>query len=304
MPERSFSRVEVTRAFRTFRDRVSDLLKANYWTWEAHFRRLIHHCETNPVMHIVTEPLRRNPSVNGKAFVGNHDHRGGMDAPPYQLPVDDDDLTALLYQGFLYWNGQEGDLSHALLQFYGNAYLITDSNAGIAAINQELVEPFAREVGYRLEDIEAGLGNEDHQVPAERLVVFHYYDHSRTEDHSVNIHGSNVQGSNVAGTGATISHSTATYNSNAELAEALKALKPLVKDVAAEQRKAVDGALDRLVEAARKDIPVAMVAPDVKTVAEASPGLGDTLKDIGLRVGSSVTASGIFQAIKMYFGLH
>jgi hypothetical protein len=96
--------------------------------------------------------------------------------------------------------------------------------------------------------------------------------------------------------------SNVTFSSNAELAEALNALKPLLKDVAAEQRKAVEGALDRLVEATQKNIPVAQVA-DVETVVK-EPALRGRLKDIFAHPASHLAATAVLQALKSVFGPH
>jgi hypothetical protein len=122
----------------------------------------------------------------------------------------------------------------------------------------------------------------------------------------MNFHG-NVQGANIAGAGATITGSSATYNNNTDLAEALQALKPLLGTVAAEQRKAVEAAVDSLVEATLKNVPVAQIAqvqPAVDQVAGASPTIKAKLLEIGGRLGLSLAGSAIFQAIKMALGVH
>ncbi len=103
---------------------------------------------------------------------------------------------------------------------------------------------------------------------------------------------------NVGGRG----HST-TYNDGGQVADALKALRPLLGQVAEGQRAAVESALDKLIEASGKDIPVAQVAPAVETVAGASPTFLDRLRDIASKAGESIASSALVQALKAFFGL-
>lgn len=97
-------------------------------------------------------------------------------------------------------------------------------------------------------------------------------------------------------------HSTA-YTDGGQIADALKALRPLLSQVAEDRRVAVEAALDKLIEAARKDIPVAQVAPAVEQVAGASPTLWERLKEIAGKVGADLASSALLQALKSYFGL-
>lgn len=118
----------------------------------------------------------------------------------------------------------------------------------------------------------------------------------------MNFHGP-VQGANIAGSRANISGSTAAYNNNADLMEALKGLKPLIHEVAANQREAVTNALQVLIDASEKDIPAAQVAEAANAVSKASPTLGERLKDIGSKISLSLASSAIFQGIKSACGI-
>jgi hypothetical protein len=299
MSNETFSRREVERSFRKFKDCVNDLFAAVFQTWGDCFTHLMTHCEVDHVMRVVTEPLRSNTSVNAREWYQNaaNSTRGMVGSGRYTLPTDDDDRTALLYQFFLMLENNEVDL----LRFCNTVYGTSRHQDSVNTFNRELVSKFTREVSYRLDEIIQDLGDAT-EVRREAMLVFHYHD-NKGQDHSMNFHGP-VQGANVAGPGATITGSTATYNNNTDLAAALKALKPLIAEVASEQRQAVESALHQLVEATHKDIPVAQVAPALETVAKASPTLAQRLKDIGSKIGLSLMASSIFQAIKSYFGIH
>lgn len=300
-----FTRREVERAFRRFNECVDDLFASVWQTWQDNFNQLMTHCETNPVMRVVTGPLRDNSSVDGRAWhrdvVDDRDPYNKQTKPRRQigaghhpLPTDLDQQVAILYQFFL--TIQRGEID--LYGFCIHMYNTTRHQDSFNTFSRELVFKFTREVTNRLNEILADIGGEQ-SVRREMLVAFHIHQ----EATSMIING-NVQGTNLAGPGATISNSTATYNSNGDLAEALQALKPLVDVVATEQRRAVEAALDSLVEATRKDIPVAQIVPDIDAAAKASPAIAERLKDIGLRLGTGLTSAGIVQAIKMYFGIH
>src|SRR5688572_19743793 len=100
MAEGKFTRREVHRSFRKFRDIASDLIRARYQTWSANLRRLIDHCETDRVMRVVTDPLRNNPNVDVDRWYQDFlESSGGMvGSEKFRLPADDDEQTSLFYQ--------------------------------------------------------------------------------------------------------------------------------------------------------------------------------------------------------------
>ncbi len=302
MPQETFSRREVERAFRKFNDLVSDLMQAVFQTWGDCFTHLIAHCEQNPVMRAITEPLRQNTNVDASKWYGEclGSVRGMVGSGRYALPTDDDDRTALLYQFFLKIEHESLDITKFCMAVYG----ATKFQEMVRIFNAELVQKFAREVSYRLDEITQDIG-EATEVRREQMLVFHIHDHSG-QDHSMKFNGP-VLGANIAGPGATITGSTATYNTNADLAAALKSLRPLMADIAEEQRQAVETALSAMVEATEKNVPVARLAevqPAVAQLVSASPTMRARLLEIGGKLGLSLTGSAVFQAIKTAFGIH
>jgi hypothetical protein len=295
----TFSRREVERAFRKFKDTYSDLMRARFQSWGGVFTQLMTHCETDPVMRVVTDPLRKNKNVDAEKWHADTlgTVRGMLGSGHFALPPDDDDRTALLYQFFLNIEAGKADVRTFCIRVYGE----TKYQGMVQIFNDEFVLKFAREVTYRLDDVMKDVGNAE-VIASEQMTVFHYHDHS-THNNAMNFHGP-VQGSNVAGPGASIADSTAAYNTNADLAEALKALRPLISDVVEGQKDAVEKALAVLVEATHKDVPVAQVAQATETVAKASPTLGERLRDISGKIGLSLVASALVQGIKMGLGIH
>ena len=98
---------------------------------------------------------------------------------------------------------------------------------------------------------------------------------------------------------------SATCTNHAELADALKALKPLIHEVVESQRESVEAALGLLVKATTdQTIAVDAVQKAADTVAASSPALKERLTGIAQKVGLSLLGSSIFQGIKMALGLH
>ena len=293
--QQTYSRRQVERSFRKFNDTVNDLFQAKFQTWGNTFTHLITHCEQDSIMKVVTEPLRQNRAVDAEKWYTDvmSSVRGVVGTGHYELPYDDDDRTALLYQFFLLLENNKVDFNMFCMCVYGT----TKYQESVYHFNQELVLKFTREVSYRLNEILQDLGDRQ-DVPREAMVVFHHH------DHTMNIHG-NVQGSNIAVGGSSISDATATFTTNADLADALKALKPLIQQVVENQREAVENALGVLVQASTdQSIALDTVKNAATVVATSSPTLGARLTDIAKKLGLSLTGSAIFQGIKMALGLH
>src|SRR5262245_5498891 len=99
----TFSRRQVERSFRKFNDTVNDLFQAHFQTWGNVFTNLMKHCEQDPVMQVVTSPLKSNKNVNAENWYAEAlgSVQGMIGTGQYTLPYNDDDKAALLYQFFL-----------------------------------------------------------------------------------------------------------------------------------------------------------------------------------------------------------
>ena len=289
-----FPRRDVERSFRKFNDVVDDLFSAKFQTWGNAFTHLITLCEEDPVMRLVTEPLRSNRRIDAGKWHAEAvaSVRGMVGSGHYELPYDDDDRTALLYQFFVKTEKEGLSIDKFCMSVYGT----TKYQEMVDTFNRELVLKFTREVSYRLNEILEDIGDEP-TVSREAMFVFHHHDNSMT------VHG-NIQGSNVATGNATITNGNATYQTGEELSKAFQSLATMLHEITTDQRATVESAINVLVAAANSEthsIPEIQAA--VKTVANASPVLADRLKEIGTRIGTSLLASSIFQGLKMVFGL-
>jgi hypothetical protein len=290
----TFSRRQVERSFRKFSDIVNDLIKATFQTWGNTFTHLMTHCEQDPVMQVVTQPLRENPGVHVEDWYAEAMGTvGGMvGSAHYELPYDDDDRTALLYQFFLLAENGKADFKSFCMFMYGS----TKPQEMIYHLNQELVQKFTREVAYRLAEILEDLGDEQ-EVSRQAMVVFHHH------DQSMNNHA-NVQGSHIAPGWSSIADASGTFTNNSDLADALKALKALVKEVREGKRQAVEDALSVLVQAATDPT----VTPDAvknaaSVVVAGSPMLKDRLYDMWGRISIGPASSAISRGLELLLGV-
>lgn len=221
MEQKKFSYRQVSRSFRKFNDIVADLFSAQYQTWGDIFTHMITHCEQDEVMKIITEPLRANQNINGEKWLEEAlSSNPGVGSGRYELPYDDDDRTALLYQFFLVVEKTDFRLSDFSMTMYG----ATNYQDMVSAFNQELVSKFTREVSYRLDEIMQDFENQQ-EIPQEAMLVFHHH------NNSMNIHG-NIQSSNVASGQAKISSSSATNTNIYTRTEILETLQQARQSVA------------------------------------------------------------------------
>jgi hypothetical protein len=214
--EQTFSRRQVERSFRKFNDIVQDLFSAQFQTWGDSFNHLVEHCEQDPVMRVITEPLRSNSEVDAEEWYQEilDSQTGGAGSGTYKLPYDDDKRTALLYQFFLFMYDEEKGFSlpHLNIVLFGKSKY----QDMISVFNQEIVQKFTREVSYRLEEILEDIGDEQ-VVTTEAMMVFHHH------DYSMKITG-NIEGSNLALGGSTISDSSAQSTKTINQPELLETL--------------------------------------------------------------------------------
>jgi len=294
MEPQSFSRKEVERSFRKFGYIVNDLFSCPFQTWGNEFTHLITHCEQDPVMRVVTEPLRTNTNVNAEKWLADslQSVQSMVGSGDYELPYDDDDRTALLYQFFIMIENGKVNVNSFCINFYGK----TRFQEAFATFNETLVQKFVRVVNDRLDEILQDIGGQQ-KIPREAIVAFHVH------DQSVTVHG-NIQGSNVAASGSTLSGSSAEYTNNEELASALTALGPLVTDITESQRASVSQALQLLVQATHdSSISREVVGEATRTIAVNSSTMRQRLVQIVEKVGVALASSAIIQGIKMACGV-
>ena len=225
--QKSYTKRQVDRSFRKFNDLVEDLFSSPWQLWGDRLSHLMNHCEQDSVMRVVTEPLRTNKNVDVSSWYeeASKTNTGMTGSAYYELPINDDDKTSLLYQFMLLASLNRIDVTDFGESFFG----AESPQEAVGQFNDQIVRLCTCEVCYRLDEIREDTAGQT-EIQTEALVVFHHH------DNSVNIRG-NIKGSNVAIGASTVSDSSAEYKNNEDVATVLKALKPLIKDVVESQRR-------------------------------------------------------------------
>lgn len=288
-----FPRRQVERSFQKFNDTVQDLFRAPFQAWDDTLARLMTHCEQDPVMKLVTDPLKSSQDFDAKEWFeeASNSAEGTIGTGTYKLPSDDEQRTALIYQVLLLvQNGLS--INDFCIEVFG----VKKYQDMVSVFNQELVLKFTREVSYRLQEILQDIGDEA-QVPESLLYVFNL-------SHSVVVQG-NVQGANIANSGSTVSGSTATFESAKEFADSLSLLADLLNTVKTELREEVSNAIEVLkASLLGSQISEDEVKQAAVVIASSSPQMKAKIKEFLGRLGTSLIGSTIFQAIKSAFGFH
>ena len=288
-----FTRRDVERSFRKFHDIVNDLMTATSQTWGDTFKRLVAHCETDTVMQVITEPLKTDSRIDANQWWNDaiNSARGMAGSGQPKLPADDDERTALLYQVFLKLEHEDIDIGGFCLAVYGARKRQDMADT----FNRELVQKFTREVCHRLDEITTDTADQQ-EIAREAMVVFHHY------DYSTYITG-NVQGSNIATGSAQITNSTAQFNTPADVAAELRALKSLASEYSKTNQATITQALDFLADAAESEnAAVDEIAENARTIAEISPPISSRLNGLVSGARASLIGSAIMEGLKLVFG--
>jgi hypothetical protein len=258
-----FARRIVVRSFRKFRDLADDLRNAEFRTWEEYLRHLIHHCRSDSVMQVVTEPLRTHPNVDFKKWCDEFwcsNEGGGLGTYHYSLPLNDEERVSLLYQFLVAITEGNFDSFSFCVTAYGSEGL----DDAVRSLNSEIVEKFTREVGYRLEEVEIDLGDSQ-EVDSSALMVFHY--HGPVQTINGGVHGG------IVALNSTVTDNKITYNDASQLARAVEDLGEHLDDVLEDHQASVSGAFALLVKAIETNtVPkLVEVATAVEAIGEGSP---------------------------------
>lgn len=157
------SRNDVEKAFRKFTDLTDDLENAGHASWIECLKLLIHHCRTNPVMCVVTKPLRENRNVELDKWT-----QAAFKKRQYELPSNDDDRLALFYQIFEAIIDEKFNLLNFTFEVLGSAGSFDDA---FYQLNEHFVRKFGRDVAYRLEEALDSIPDSD-DVPPAAINVF------------------------------------------------------------------------------------------------------------------------------------
>ena len=258
--DKIFTKREVFNSFRKFNDLKNDVETAKPQSWIGVLKDLLRHCETDPVMRVVTAPLNLDLNDKIDRWYEEVDRNEGASFNLITLPEDDDDKFAFLFQLL----NKIADNSFDYLGFCFTAFNSTGIDDVVNVINSEFIRKFTRELGHRLKTIKSDIGNES-SVSSETLNVFHV--NGPFQQIQGGVHGS------IIATNSTLTNNKITYNDASQLAQAVKDLNENLNDVLEDHRESVTGSFALLIKAIETNtVPKPVeVATAVQAIGEGSP---------------------------------
>ena len=263
-------------------------------------------------MAALTAPLRGAP-VDAVAWAAAYlaTARSMIGSAKLSLPDDLEERLALEYKLLVAVSDGAVDVHTLILKGFG----ATRNDSIVQTFNEQFFRPFAREVGYRLDDLAQDLGD-DSRVPVERLLVVLNaggtvnIDERDQRGATVSTSHTTVSGntnSNVAVGGSSIVGSPISVSTSTELARALRELPGADAGLTGPTRVTVREAAEVLAAAAERSeaVPADRVAlaRAAVTVAEASPSMAERLKQIAVGAAGNLAASAVIAAIKFALGI-
>jgi hypothetical protein len=148
---------KIRRSLRRFEDFAGDLARSDMNTFDDRLNLLMDYCKTDQVFSVIHAQLMSVPNVDFdiwhqqvcstiKSMVGSGD---------LKFPTNLEERMALMYQLLNKINEKEVDFFNFTSNFFATSDNRIDSD--IYAFNQAIVEPLARELSYRIEDMEEEL---------------------------------------------------------------------------------------------------------------------------------------------------
>lgn len=165
---------KIRRSLRRFEDFAGDLARSDMNTFDDRLNLLMDYCKTDQVFSVIHAQLMSAPNVDFdtwhqqvrstiKSMVGS----GNL-----TFPTNLEERMALMYQLLNKINEKEVDL----FDFTNNFFATSDNriDSDIYAFNQAIVEPLARELSYRIEDMEEELPEDNKEFyPLANIQIIH-----------------------------------------------------------------------------------------------------------------------------------
>jgi hypothetical protein len=197
----------------------------------------------------------------------------------------------LFYQLLLAINQGKIDWREFGLMAYGETHFPTM----ITSLNAEILRPFIRDAGYKLDEISEKLENSE-RIDAQDLRVFQNY--------GVVVHG-NMQGSMAATNHSQIRQSSASYTDQSSLTKGIESLRGFLGEIPDAEQTQAEEAIETLMRSARgEDVPRTELAKKVEFVAARSSGMKERLIEIAVGAAGGVTSHGVILAIQFVLGLN
>jgi len=171
---KNFQAGKIRRSLRRFIDFAGDLSRADMNTFEDRLSLLMDYCQNDEVFRVIDQQLTSIEFVDFDAwYTDRKSTMGGMvGSGQLSFPTNLDERLSLMYQLLRKINSEEVNF----LDFTNTFFAVVDSriDSHIYAFNEAIVEPLSRELGYRFEEIEESLPeNQRDTVPLANIQIIH-----------------------------------------------------------------------------------------------------------------------------------
>ena len=165
---------KIRRSLRRFEVFAGDLTRSDMNTFNDRLKLLMDYCKTDPVLSVIHTQLINMPSVDFDAW---HNEIlstvGGMvGSGDLTFPTNLEERMALMYQLLDKVDRNKIDLINFAHNFFATGDRHIDSI--IYAFNEAVVDPLARELAYRIEDLEEEMPENNKEIyPLANIQIIH-----------------------------------------------------------------------------------------------------------------------------------
>jgi len=260
-------------SIRRFDDYSQDLCYSDMNNFDDRLALLLEFIQGDELFLDIHNQLINNPNVDFDIWYQERKatESGMQGSGSLIFPTNTDDRLSLMYQALIKIGSNEIDVLDFSISFCASSSSRIDTF--ISFFNENVTQPLMREIGYKLEDIQFELPDDDRQeVTTPIIQVFH---------HAENVINQNINGNNNS--------PTATINiDNAELERMFSDLKQAISDLQITSEDKQDHL--ETVEACEDLIKAE------KPMVKAAKKLLFTLMPLGANVATIVTAISAFIA--------
>jgi hypothetical protein len=188
----NFTVGKIRRSLQRFTDFAGDLSRADMNTFDDRLSLLMDYCKNDEVFQMIDDQLKNVNSVDFDSWYAERKATmGGMvGSGQLTFPTNLDQRLSVMYQLLSKVNAGEVEFMDFSHTFFATGDTRIDSL--IYAFNEAIVEPLARELSYRFEEIEEAMPeNQRDTVPLANIQIIH---------NAQNVIQQSATGSNIAQT--------------------------------------------------------------------------------------------------------
>lgn len=166
---------KIRRSIRRFTDYGSDLISSDFNTFDDRISKFCHFCETDEVFGSIHKQLREAASSEFDSWYEERlaTVRGMVGSGQLTFPLDDDLRISYMYE-LIYRIHNETlsfrDIVHSFFAISSNRY-----DDYIYEINEAITTPMMRDIGYKLEEMEEELEEDENDMVFESSIqIIHH----------------------------------------------------------------------------------------------------------------------------------